>query len=60
MFIAYLLCIWLLRRDHAHSVCVEHDTDVANYHNVCEYVDLEVKLMLVIMVIKYEVMILCF
>ncbi len=60
MFIVCPLCTQSLCENHAHSVCVEHDTDVADRHIAREYADLEVRLALVIMVIKYEVMILCF
>jgi hypothetical protein len=60
MFIAYLLCTWSLCGDHAHSVCIEHYTDVADRHIAHGYADLEVKLAFVVMVIKYEVMLLCF
>jgi hypothetical protein len=44
MFIACPLCTQPLCGDHAHSVCIEHDTDVADHHIVRGYVDLEVKL----------------
>ncbi len=60
MFIACPLCMRPLSRDHAHSVCVEHDTDVANRHIAHGYVDPKVRLAPVVMVIKYEVMLLCF
>jgi hypothetical protein len=50
----------MLCGDHAHSVCVEHDTDIANRHIARGYADPEVRLVFVVMVIKYEVMILCF
>jgi hypothetical protein len=55
MFIAYALC-----GDHAHSICVEHDTNITDYHIACGYADLEVRLVPVVMVIEYEVMLLCF
>jgi hypothetical protein len=49
-----------LYEDHTHSICVEHDMDVANCHIARGYADPEVKLAPVIMVIKYEVMLLRF
>ncbi len=55
MFIVCPLC-----RNHAHSVCVEHDTDVVDRHIAHGYVDLEVRLTPIIIVIKYEDMLLCF
>jgi hypothetical protein len=60
MFIACPLYTWPLCRDHAHSICIEHDTDVTDHHILREYADPEVKLAPVVMVIKYEVMLLCF
>jgi hypothetical protein len=60
MFIACLFYTWSLCGDHAHSVCVEHDMDVADYHIAYGYANLEVRLAPVVMVIKYEVMLLCF
>jgi hypothetical protein len=60
MFIAYPLCTWPLYEDHTHSVCVEHDMDVVDCHIAGRYADLEVRLAPVVMVIKYEVMLLCF
>jgi hypothetical protein len=60
MFIACPLCMRPLYRDHAHLVCIEHDTDVADRRIAPEYVDPEVRLVSVIMVIKYELMLLCF
>ncbi len=60
MFIACSLCTQSLYGDHAHLVCVEHDTDIVNRHIARGYADPEVKLVLVVMVIKYEVMLLCF
>ncbi len=60
MFIACLLCTRPLCGDHAHSVCVEHDMDVADCHIARGYADPEVRLAPVVMVIKYEVMLLCF
>jgi hypothetical protein len=60
MFIACPFCTQLFCGDHTHSVCIEHDTDVANRHIAREYADPKVRLALVIMVIKYEVMLLCF
>ncbi len=60
MFIAYSLCTQLFYGDQAHSICVEHDTDIADCHIACEYADPKVKLAPVVMVIKYEVMLLCF
>ncbi len=60
MFIACPLCTRPLCEDHAHSICIKHDMDVADYHIAHGYADPEVKLALVIMVIKYEVMLLCF
>jgi hypothetical protein len=60
MFIAYPLYMRPFYGDHAHSVCVEHDTNVANHHIACRYADPEVRLAPVVMVIKYEVMLLCF
>jgi len=60
MFIACPLYMWSFCGDHAHSVCVEHDTNVTNYHIAYGYANLEVKLAPVVMVIKYEVMLLCF
>jgi hypothetical protein len=60
MFIACPFCMWPLCGDHTHSVCIEHDTDIADRHIAREYADLEVRLALVVMVIKYEVMLLCF
>jgi hypothetical protein len=60
MFIACPLYMRPLCEDHAHSVCVEHDTDVADRHIARRYADPEVRLAHVIMVIKYEVMLLCF
>jgi len=60
MFIACLLCRWPLYKDHTHLVCVEHDTDVADRHIARGYVNLEVILTPVVMVINYEVMLLCF
>ncbi len=50
----------LFYRDHAHLVCIEHDTDVVDRHIASEYANPEVRLALVVMVIKYEVMLLCF
>jgi len=50
----------LLYRDHTHSICIEHDTDVADCQIAWGYVDPEVRLALVVVVIKYEVMLLCF
>jgi hypothetical protein len=55
MFIAYALC-----GDHAHSICVEHDTDIIDCHIAHGYANPEVRLAPVIMVIKYEDMLLCF
>jgi hypothetical protein len=60
MFIACPLCTQPLCGDHTHSICVEHHTDVADHHIACGYANLEVRLVHVIMVIKYEVMLLCF
>jgi hypothetical protein len=60
MFVACPLCTRPLYGDHAHLVCVEHDMDVADYQFACEYADPEVRLVHVIMVIKYEIMLLCF
>jgi hypothetical protein len=44
MSIACLLCMQLLCGDHTHSVCAEHDVDVAHRHITCKYVDFEVRL----------------
>jgi hypothetical protein len=60
MFIAYPLCTRPLCGDHAHSVCVEHDTDVTDHHIAHRYANPEVRLAPIVMVIKYEVMLLCF
>jgi len=60
MFIACLLYTWPLCGDHVHSICVEHDTNVVDHRIPCGYADLEVRLAHVVMVIKYEVMLLCF
>jgi hypothetical protein len=60
MFIACLICMPLLCGDQAHLVCVEHDTNLADCHIAHRYADLEVRLVFIIMVIKYEVMLLCF
>jgi len=60
MFIECPLCMQPLYEDHAHSICVEHDMDIADYHIACGYDDLEVRLVRIVMVIKYEVMLLCF
>ncbi len=60
MFIACSFCARPLYGDHAHSVCVEHDMDVVDCHVARGYADLEVRLAHVVMVIKYEVMLLCF
>jgi hypothetical protein len=59
-FIACLFCTWSLYKDHPHLVCVEHDMNVADRHIAHRYAHLEVRLAPVIMVIKYEVMLLCF
>jgi hypothetical protein len=60
MFIACPLCTRSLYEDHTHLVCVEHDTDVTDCHIARGYVDPKVRLALVVMTIKYEVMLLCF
>jgi predicted amidophosphoribosyltransferase len=60
MFIACPLCTRPLSGNHAHSVCVEHDTDIIDRHIARGYADPEVRLAPVVMVIKYEVMLLCF
>jgi hypothetical protein len=60
MFIVCSLYTRSLCVDHTHSVYIEHDTDVANHHIACGYADLEVRLAPVVMVIKYEVILLCF
>jgi len=60
MFVAYLFCTWLLCENHTHLVCVKHEIDVVDHHITRGYVDLEVRLAHVIMIIKYEVMLLCF
>jgi hypothetical protein len=60
MFIACPLCMRSLCGDHTHSICIEHDTNVANHHIPRRYADPKVKLVPVVMVIKYEVMLLCF
>jgi hypothetical protein len=60
MFIAYSLCTQPLCGNHAHLVCVEHDMDVVDRHIACGYAHPKVKLAHVVMVIKYEVMLLCF
>jgi hypothetical protein len=60
MFIAYPLYTRPFRGDHAHLVCVEHDTNVTDHHIAYGYVDPEVRLTPVVMVIKYEVMLLSF
>jgi len=60
MFIVCLLCTRPLYKDHTHLVCVEHDTDVADRHIAHGYADPKVKLVHVVMVINYEVMLLCF
>jgi len=60
MFIACSLCTRPLYGIHAHSVCIKHDTDIVDYHIAHEYADLEVRLAPLIMVIRYEVMLLCF
>jgi predicted amidophosphoribosyltransferase len=60
MFIACPLCTRPLCGDHAHSIYVEHDTDIIDHHITYEYVDPEVRLAHVAMVIKYEVMLLRF
>jgi hypothetical protein len=60
MFIACLLCTWPFCEDHTHSICIEHDINVADRHIARRYVDLEVRLAHVVMVIKYEVVLLCF
>jgi hypothetical protein len=60
MFIACPLCTRSFYGDYTHSVYVEHDTDVVDCHIACGYADLEVRLAPVIMVIKYELMLLCF
>jgi hypothetical protein len=60
MFMACPLCTRPLCGNHAHSICVEHDMNVADRHIACGYVDPEVRLVHVVMVIKYEVMLLCF
>jgi hypothetical protein len=49
----------LLCRDHTHSVCVEHDTNVGR-HIAWGYANPKVRLAPIVMVIKYEVMLLCF
>ncbi len=41
-------------------LCIEHDIDVVDRHIARKYVDLEVRLAPVAMVIKYEVVLLCF
>jgi hypothetical protein len=60
MFITRLLCTQPLFRNHTHLVCIEHDTNIANRHITCEYANLEVKVVHVVMAIKYDVMLLCF
>jgi hypothetical protein len=60
MFIACPLCTWPLYGNHTHLVCIEHDMDIVDHHIACEYADLEDRLALVVMVIKYEVILLCF
>jgi hypothetical protein len=60
MFIACPLCVQPFYGDHAHLVCIKHDMNIADHHIAREYVDLVVKILFVIMVIKYEVMLLCF
>jgi len=60
MFIAYPLYMWPHCRDHAHLVCIEHDTNFADRHIARRYANPEVRLAPVIMVIKYENMLFCF
>jgi len=60
MFIAYLLYMRPHCRNHAHLVCIEHDTNFADCQIARRYANLEVRLALIIMVIKYEDMLLCF
>jgi hypothetical protein len=60
MFITCPLCTQLLYKDHTHSTCIEHDTNIADRHIAHRYAEPEVKFAHVIMVIKYEVMLLCF
>jgi hypothetical protein len=59
MFIACPLCTQPFCGNHAHLVCIEHDMDVVDHHIAQGYADPEVRLTHIIMVIKYEVMILC-
>jgi hypothetical protein len=59
-FIACSFCTRPLCGDHTHLICVEHDTDVVDRHIAHGYANLEVRLVHVVMVIKYEVMLLCF
>jgi hypothetical protein len=60
MFIACLLCTRPLCGDHAQLIYVEHDMEVVDHHIARRYADPEVRLAPVVMVIKYEVMLLCF
>ncbi len=60
MFIACLLCTQALCEDHTHLVCIEHDMDVVDCHIARGFADLEVRLVPIVMVIEYEVMLLCF
>ncbi len=60
MFIACPLCTLPFCGDHTHLICVEHDMDIVDRHIAREYADPEVRLAHVIMVIKYEIMLLCF
>jgi hypothetical protein len=60
MFITYPLYTRPFYGDHAHSVCVEHDTNVVDCHIARGYAEPKVKFAPIVMVIKYEVMLLCF
>jgi hypothetical protein len=60
MFIACLLYTRPLCKDHTHLICIEHDMDIANCHIARRYADPKVRLVFVVMVIKYELMLLCF
>jgi hypothetical protein len=60
MFIACPFCTRPFCGDHAHSICVEHDMDVADRHIAHRYANPEVRLVPVVMEMKYEIMLLCF
>jgi hypothetical protein len=53
MFLACPLCTQPLCENHTHSICVEHDMDITNCHITRGYADPEVRLLPVVIVIKY-------